>query len=250
VDANTRFIYRALVLNELKLLTGSEPQEEDGLAFASAGDGSAVLAVLDGTASLEKLLAFVRLLIGAGGQFARVIVPNPPPEEVHEYFYVYEFAETICEVSVLAKATKVKAATGVAVAPAQKLPDALASGLADSMACGSGDAKRLLAGSTDALTTLEATKDGEAVGASAVFCADVECRLAGLFTLPDVRGQGVGRALLGRFLDTAQERGSLLVTSVYPPETEFKFYLARHGFSDVLQWRMYTPPAPDFREGL
>jgi GNAT superfamily N-acetyltransferase len=250
LDANTRFVYRASVLNELKLLTGAEPKEQDGLAFAAGGDGVGVLAVLDEAASLEKLLAFVRSLIGAGGQFPRVIVPAPPSEEIHEYFYVYDFSETACEVSVLAKATKVKSTTGVTVEPALGLPDELAFGLAESMGCGAEDAKRLLASGSDALITFQATKDGEAVGAAAVFCADVECRLAGLFTLPSARGQGVGRALLSHFLDTAQARGSLLVTSVYPAETDFKFYLAKHGFSDLLQWRRYTPPEPGFREGL
>ena len=250
MDANTRFVYRATVLNELRLLTGAEPEEHDGLAFAAASDGAGVLAVLDEAASLEKLLGFVRSLIGAGGQFPRVIVPAPPSEEIHEYFYVYDFTETSCEVSVLAKATKVKAATGVSVATTPSLPDELASGLAEAMACGVEEGKRLLSGGNTALITFQASKDGDAAGVAAVFCADVECRLAGLFTMPSERGKGMGRALLAHFLDTAQERGSLLVTSVYPTETDFKFYLARHGFSDVLQWRMYTQPAPGFREGL
>lgn len=250
MDANTRFVYRATVLNELRLLTGAEPEKHDGLAFAAASDGAGVLAVLDEAASLEKLLGFVRSLIGAGGQFPRVIVPAPPSEEIHEYFYVYDFTETSCEVSVLAKATKVKPATGVAVAEAESLPDELASGLAEAMACGAEDAKRLLAGGSDALITFQATGDGQAAGVAAVFCADVECRLAGLFTLPSERGKGIGRTLLAHFLDTSQERGSLLVTSLYPTETDFKFYLAKHGFTDVVQWRRYTPPKPGFREGL
>ena len=265
LDANQRFIYRAAASTDAALLARSEPVERGSLvlampdAQAKGASGAVVLPAAEHVA-LTDLLAIVKSeFIDQQLGFPHLIMPprsdtGDALQDVRDYCLVYDFTHQARALSVITKIERIAPASGVAVAPAQgsEISPALRGEFVEEMTGGGyftadlWDA--LLADDSEAqnVKLLRARLNDDDAGLCAIVTGQVELRLLALFTRNEMRAKGVGRMLLGHFLQAARETTAPLVSASYAAEGGAEFYYDKYGFARTVGWTAHRPPAPDF----
>jgi|GEM_PF-3298261 len=265
LDANQRFIYRAAASTDAVLLARAEPVERESLvlampdAQAKGAHGAIVLPAAEHVA-LTDLLAIVKSeLVDKGLGFPRLIMPprsdsGDALQDVRDYCLVYDFAAQARALSVITKIDRIQDAKGVSVSPVQgsEISATLRDEFVEEMTGGgyfTADFwESLLADGASALSVkllCARLGDGDA-GLGAIVAGQVELRLLALFTRSEMRGNGVGRMLLGHFLQAAREATAPLVSASYAAEGGAEFYFDKYGFARTVGWTAHRPPSPGF----
>jgi hypothetical protein len=247
-DANAAFLYRTLAATEAFLLAGAPPQEKGRIAAAAHLHEWACPAIVlpfDGKAAFDEILAIAHEMAGAGGKYPTLILPavEGACEEAREFAFVYDFTAQRRSAAVLTKPAKLKDAPGVAVGdatPEAELLAAASSELAAQCYCAQDWWAGALA--SGAVKPLTAQLAGKQAGMLTAVNHGIEYRMCALFTALALRGQGVGRTMMLRFISDAVASGAPLVTAVCAAGGTFGYYLERFGFAQALEYDVFTPP--------
>jgi GNAT superfamily N-acetyltransferase len=252
-NANSAFLYRTLAATEALLLSGAAPKEQERILIACATERewaqTALAMPYDGKTQMASVLqTAIECGKAAGRGTAALILPNIQEAcaDVREFCIVYDFVMEARDVSVLAKSVKAKPAPGVSVhagAPPQLIAEA-SENLAEQ---GYGPA-RMWQGLAEAeqVKVHCAHIARKPVGLSLAIRSGLEYRLAALYTVPDMRGRGVGRTLAEHFLERAAKSNCPLITAAYPGGGTFEYYAARLGFAHALTYEVHFAPGEGF----
>jgi len=261
---NQPFIYRAVVLNDAYLLSGSEPRMEGALFLGIPEPGmpgrlGVVVLPFAGGTSLSGLLEVVKTrFVQRGLGFPCLIAPSPAApvsaaqQEVEEYCLVYDFVQMRRGAAVSARQAKEglpDASAVLALEPAsvpRETQSELSRRLAESSGFPASWWEGALVRPVEGLRFAVAAAGEEAAGLMAVLDRQPECRLVALHVLPEHRGQGLGSSLVAHHLGLARSSEVPLITAAYCVESACQYYFGRFGLTPVLEWVFYLPPEPGF----
>lgn len=265
LDANQRFIYRAAGSTDAALLSRSDTSERSSLvlampdAQAKGASGAVVLPATEHVALTDLVAAIKSEFVDRGRGFPHIIMPphsdtGDALQDVRDYCLVYDFVEQTRALSVITKIDRIPDAKGVSVSPVagSEISAALRDEFVKEMSGGgyfTADFwESLLEDNAGAQNVkfVRARLDGEDAGLCAIVAGQVELRLLALFTRNEFRAKGVGRVLLGHFLQAVKEATAPLVSASFSAEGACNYYLAKFGFEPMLQWSVHCPPAPGF----
>jgi GNAT superfamily N-acetyltransferase len=246
-EANAAFLYRTFATTEARFLSGVEPKDGRIITAPTTIEWAqpAIALSYGGKAALDDMLAAACDVAGAsGGRFPALIIPAEESvcEEAREFAIVYDFVMQRRRGAVLTKPPKLKPVSGVTVqegAQPMLIAEAAPALAAQNYATAGGWQGAVDIGMLEMHT---ANLGSKPAGMSFAVRAGLEYRLTALFTLPEHRGKGVGRALASHFISRAAQAACPLTTAVYPGSATFEFYVTKLGFTPALAYEVHIPP--------
>jgi len=262
--ANLPFVYREIVSLEVQLLSGNPLQVREPYILALPEEKDAQLYSLvalpwqTSSFNLKDFLSLVRsTFVEARGVFPMLLCPSLEGscyDPLLEYLIAYDFQELRFLALIQEKRVQAKAKSGLALKEGEQIQigseisQAFLREVESSLPYFGGMWKSLvdMKISYPPLSWIYAFMGDELAGFGVYLVLGIQARLVALYTGERFRGCGVGEAILSQFFRRAQESNSLILSSVMPESSAFRYYLGRFNFAEAFSFSIWIPPKRDF----
>ncbi|MCB1187464.1 GNAT family N-acetyltransferase [bacterium] len=253
-DANFRFMARQLLLTELG---GQLAGEESGLLLGHGPDIWVGISDIDAVGDAEEMVEACRgYAADTDGRLVGMILPYEPSEgksqkiaDLDEMMFLLDLprreAGVPDNVQTMFSAGKHAAPSGLELRQADwqdaEVRAMMANG-ADAQEQLAGPALATHPGWPSLLECHTLSREGKVVAVAGTIATELSERLCYIVVDPQLRRQGIGRALVNKLTQAAHDQGRMLMNCWTQRSGKLRYFTSKSGFEDKLSMRWYMPP--------